>query len=96
MHLDSLAATGEPLWGYMVHHTIAPIYLHNYFLGDVMNEAMMDVFKRHRKVRAEAAPKEFGNFWREKVLKPSGRYTFRELFEKVCEAPLNLDVFLEV
>ena len=85
----------EPLWGHLIHHTTAPIYLHNYFLGDVMCLNMKDVFQRRTGSTAESRPIEFGAFWKEKVLGPSGRYPFLELYEKVCEEPLHISRYLD-
>ncbi len=85
----------EPLWAHLIHHTTTPIYLHNYFLGDVMCENMKDVFLRRTGATADSRPLEFGAFWREKVLAPSGRYPFLELYEKVCEEPLRISRYLD-
>lgn len=86
----------EAPWANTIHYTSHPIYMHNYFLGDVMCEKMKTVFSRHNAGRtAEEKPLEFGTFWKEKVLSPSGRYPFLELYEKVCEEKLSIADFLD-
>ncbi|CAN5455756.1 hypothetical protein BH10BDE1_BH10BDE1_07550 [soil metagenome] len=85
----------EPLWAHLIHHTTAPIYLHNYILGDVMCENMKEIFQRRTGARALERPLEFGAFWKEKVLAPSGRYPFLDLYERVCEEPLSISRYLE-
>lgn len=85
----------EPLWGYVIHHTIAPVYLHNYLLGDVMCSSMKSVFKAKRGMDADRSPREFGEFWREQVLAPSGRHPFPELYERVCGKALDIGSYLD-
>ncbi|MGZ3797398.1 MAG: M3 family metallopeptidase [Pseudobdellovibrionaceae bacterium] len=79
--------TLEAPWAYVIHHTIAPIYFHNYFLGDLMCDKMKRI--------AGNSPLEFGPFWRDKVLSPSGLYPFLELYEKVCGEKLSLSDYLD-
>ncbi len=85
----------QPLWGHVIHHTTAPIYLHNYILGDVMCENMKEIFQRRTGAAATERPFEFGTFWKEKVLGPSGRYPFLDLYERVCEEPLSISRYLD-
>jgi oligoendopeptidase F len=85
----------EPLWAHLIHHTTAPIYLHNYILGDVMCENMKEIFQRRTGSAASDCPLEFGTFWKEKVLAPSGRYSFLDLYERVCEEPLSISRYLD-
>lgn len=93
--LDQPATEGEIPWGRLIHHTVVPIYLHNYFLGDVMTANLKKTFKKQYGSDAEASPKRFGRFWREKVLKPSGRYTFQELHKNVCGTDVKLGPYLD-
>jgi oligoendopeptidase F len=81
----------QPAWGYRIHHTTHPVYLHNYFLGDLTNEMLKRVFcKRHRVGDVMERPKEFGDFVRKEVMKPSGRWPFLELFERISGEPFSL------
>ncbi|HAG91949.1 MAG TPA: hypothetical protein DCL41_08760 [Bdellovibrionales bacterium] len=85
----------EPVWGHLIHHTSVPIYLHNYFLGDVMCEKMKEVFQRRSGQHWAEDPKGFGGFWKDEVLKPSGRYPFPELFERVCGEKISIGSYLD-
>lgn len=85
----------EPLWGFLIHHTSAPIYLHNYFLGDVMCENMKAVFQRRAGASSVDRPCEFGKFWKEKVLAPSGRFPFLDLYDRICEEKLSIAPYLD-
>lgn len=84
----------EPVWGFKVHHTVVPIYLHNYLLGDLMCESMQETFKNRFGQSAEQSPMEFGKFWREEVLQLSGRLPLLDLYKKVAGKDLNLGSFL--
>ncbi len=59
-----------------------------------MCESIKRVFKKRTGVEAEKSPLEFGNFWSEEVLSPSGKLPFLKLYEKVCGEPLSLGNFL--
>lgn len=85
----------EPVWGMRVHHTNYPIYLHNYFLGDVMSANLKKVFEKRTGQKSEDNPLAFGQLWKEKVLGPSGRYSFLDLYKKVCEEDLSLSSYLD-
>ena len=85
----------EPVWGYLIHHTLHPVYLHNYLLGDLMCDSMKQVFKKRTDKNAESSPLEFGKLWKEEVLTPSGKLPFLKLYEKVCGEPLSLGSFLK-
>ncbi len=90
------ATDSEPAWGQLIHHTSHPIYLHNYFLGDVMCENMKKVFAKHNMgLTAKESAFEFGTYWKEKVLAPSGRLPFLDLYEKVCEEKLSIGNYLD-
>ncbi len=84
----------EPPWGHVIHHTTAPIYLHNYFLGDVMCESMKKAFFRKTGSSWRERPQDFGLMWRDEVLAPSGLYPFAELFERVTGQKANISEYL--
>ncbi|MCK4979096.1 MAG: peptidase M3A and M3B thimet/oligopeptidase F [Candidatus Delongbacteria bacterium] len=82
---------GEPHWGYMIHHTTHPIMLHSYFMGDVTFEMMRKVFCKKENIKSiNEKPKQFGKFMMKELIKPSGRYTFNELFKRVSGEEFSL------
>ena len=86
----------EPPWAFKIHHTTHPIYLHNYFMGDVTCEMLRSVFKeRHGVASITDKPLEFGQFLYEEVIKPSGRYTYSELFERISGNKFSLKYMTE-
>ncbi len=81
----------EPAWGFRIHHTTHPVYLHNYFLGDLVNEMLKEVFcARHGVDDVMKRPKDFGAFLRREVMGPAGRWPFLELFERISGEPFSL------
>ncbi len=86
---------GEPPWGYLIHHTTHPIYLHNYFMGDVTCEMFKEVYCRDHGIKSIFEDtKGFGKFLKEKVIQPSGLYKFEDLFRKISGEDFSLKYIL--
>ncbi len=86
----------RPVWANTIHHTTHPVYLHNYLLGDLMCDMLETVFlKREGISDLTEKPAEFGDFLREEVIAPSGRYTFPELFKKISGEDLSLSLMVD-
>lgn len=82
---------GDFPWGYRIHHTTHPIYLHNYFMGDVTCEMLKKVFLKNNNCdRIMDKPKKFGEFLVKNVIDPSGLYTYGELFNKISGEDFSL------
>lgn len=87
---------GEPAWGFRIHHTTHPIYLHNYFMGDLTCDMLKEVFKkRHNTGDIMKNAKKFGKFLMEEVIKPSGTYTYPELYKRVSGEEFSLKYLVE-
>jgi oligoendopeptidase F len=86
----------EPAWGYRIHHTTHPIYLHNYFMGDLTCDMLREVFKkRHKTDDIMSQGKKFGKFLMEEVIGPSGTYTYPELYKRVSGEEFSLKYLAE-
>lgn len=86
----------EPPFAYRIHYTTHPIYMHNYFMGDVTCEMLKKVFYKKYNVNSVAEkPKEFGDFLINEVIKPSGLYKYEELFERISGDKFSLKWYLE-
>lgn len=86
----------EPPWAFLIHHTTHPIYLHNYFMGDVTCEMLKGVFaKKYDVEKISDKPLEFGKFLYEEVVKPSGKFTYSELFKRISGSNFNLNYMKE-
>ncbi|SCY82984.1 M3 family metallopeptidase [Alkaliphilus peptidifermentans] len=83
-----------PPWAYTIHFTTHPIYLHNYFMGDVTCEMLTKVFKERFNAEITEKPKDFGEFLINEIIKPSGRYKYNELFKKISGNDFSLKYML--
>lgn len=85
----------QPPFGYRIHYTTHPIYLHNYFMGDVTCEMIKKVFlKKYGLSKVSENPKLFGEFLVEEAIKPSGLYKYEELFKKISGEDFSLKWYL--
>jgi len=89
--LDEVYNIDNPPWAYRIHHTTHPIYLHNYFLGDLTCDMLSSRFMKITGVSSILEkPKEFGQFLLDELIKPSGTLPFLKIFEKVSGEPFSL------
>ncbi len=82
-------------WGFRIHHTTHPIYLHNYFMGDVTCEMLAKVFNEKNGTKSISdSPKAFKEFLMKEVIEPSGLYKYNELFEEISGEKFSLKYIL--
>lgn len=86
----------EPVWGTTIHFTTHPIYFHNYVLGDVMAEALMQVFLRksgHADILEHRT--DFAEFLLASIITPLGTQPILERFKEISgEETLPLSYLL--
>lgn len=80
----------EPPWAFTIHYTTHPIYLHNYFMGDVTCEMLKGVFEKKHGNGLLADPEAFGSFLLNEVIRPSGSLKFGELFKRISGEEFSL------
>ncbi|TYB32058.1 MAG: M3 family oligoendopeptidase [Candidatus Mcinerneyibacterium aminivorans] len=81
----------QPIWGYRIHHTTHPIYLHNYLMGDVTYKMFKSVFNNKNNIdRISEKPKKFIEFLERKVIEPSGKYPYEKLFKHISQEKFSL------
>ena len=86
----------EPVWAVTIHHTTHPIYLHNYLLGDLTCDMLKTVFQMRKSVEDfMEEPQLFGDFLREEVISPSGRYPFLLHFKRISGREVSLAFLTE-
>lgn len=89
--LDEDPYAEEPAWGFTIHHTTHPIYLHNYLLGDLTCDMLEDVFCIRESIdEVSEKPGVFGKFILDEVIGVSGRFPFPELFKRISGEELTL------
>lgn len=82
-------------WGFRIHHTTHPIYLHNYFMGDVTCEMLKKVFcQKYNCSKISDKPLEFREFLVNNVISPSGLYKYPDLFKRISGEDFSLKYML--
>lgn len=82
-------------WGYRIHHTTHPIYLHNYFMGDVTCEMLKKVFcEKNNYSSVMDDPLKFSEFLINDVIYPSGLYKYPDLFRRISGEDFSLKFML--
>ncbi len=84
----------EPAWAFRIHFTTHPIYLHNYFMGDVTCEMLKKAFEE-KGFDIEKNPKEFKEFLYNEIIEPSGLYKFEDLFQKISGEEFSLKYIID-
>ena len=84
-----------PPFAYRTYYTTHPIYMHNYFMGDVTCEMIRKVFcKKYGVSSVSEKPKEFGEFLISEVIDVSGLYKYEELFKRISGEEFSLKWYL--
>ncbi len=94
-YLKEDAFSEEYPWGYRIHHTTHPIYLHNYFMGDVTCEMIRkSFFDKYNCTNIVDKPKEFSEFLINSIISPSGLYKYPDLFKQISGEDFSLKYML--
>ena len=84
-----------PDWAAKPHFTIAPVYYHNYMLGELFAAQLRSVLSRMAGHQGTVSSlsfkgrKEFGEFFKEKIFRPSKRYPWTEFVENATGESLS-------
>jgi peptidyl-dipeptidase A len=86
-------------WAAKIHFSIAPVYYHNYMMGELLAAQMRAVLVKlaHHTGPAYnlnyAKHKEFGNFFREKIFKPGATLPWPQFVKEATGEPLTASYF---
>lgn len=90
-----------PDWASKIHFSIAPVYYHNYLLGEIMASQLQahiqqqvlgggsDVWKRY------VTSPEVGAFLREKLYRPGRTHDWQETLRRATGRPLEPSAFVD-
>ena len=76
-----------PDWAAKIHFGTAPVYYHNYLLGEMMASQMRDYI--HENISEDILNKNVGTFFIDKIFKPGALYRWDHLLEKATGETLN-------
>jgi peptidyl-dipeptidase A len=90
-----------PDWAAKIHFTIAPVYYHNYQLGELFAAQIRGALVKLAKHQGPAytlnytGNKDIGNYFKEKIFKPGMRYPWPEFVKQATGEPLTAKYFAE-
>ncbi|WP_124726987.1 M2 family metallopeptidase [Staphylospora marina] len=84
--------TDEPHWASKIHFTVAPVYYHNYLLGE-LTASQFESAIRDRTGGKVFTP-ETGRFFREHIFAPGDRWGWSVLIERATGETLNPEHFV--
>jgi len=76
-----------PDWAAKIHFGTAPVYYHNYLLGEMMASQMRDYI--HENISQDILNKDVGTFFIDKIFKPGALYRWDHLLERATGETLN-------
>jgi peptidyl-dipeptidase A len=92
----------EPDYGSKIHIIVAPVYYHNYMMGEmfasqVHHAIAREVYdKAHPDTVVYAGNKKVGDFMRQRVFDPGRTMSWNDLTRHATGAPLSPDAFAQV
>jgi len=93
-HVRRPDGIGRGDWAAKIHLTVAPVYYHNYLLGQMTASQLEATLERELGARSPAAdPAAAGELLRERFLRPGARLRWDEHVESATGAPLSSTAF---
>ncbi len=89
--LDPLEGRNRPDWASKPHFVIAPVYYHNYMLGELFGAQIRKSLEKE----AKGDPQEFGRLLRERVFTPGDSLPWEEFVEQATGEQLSVGAFIE-
>lgn len=86
--------TGQE-WSTKIHLSIAPVYYHNYLIGEVTASHLRSHIARATGSARVAENPSVGEWLRERFFQPGAQYSWNTLLEKATGEPLNPRHFIE-
>jgi peptidyl-dipeptidase A len=87
-----------PDWAAKIHLTVAPVYYHNYLLGELIASQLKAALDRELgdgNARGYVGRPELGDFLRARVFAPGARLHWQEHLRRATGAPLGIAAFAQ-
>ncbi len=85
----------EPDWAAKLHLALAPVYYHNYMLGEMTASQLEQYITTTISANGQAGSPLVGQFLREKLFAPGARMRWDDRLEDVTGKPLSAECFSE-
>jgi peptidyl-dipeptidase A len=89
--LDPLEGRNKADWASKPHFVIAPVYYHNYMLGELYGAQLRKSLEK----QAKGDPVKFGELLKENVFMPGNSLPWEEFVEKSTGEPLSVEAFVD-
>ena len=95
------ANRNQPDWAAKIHFTIAPVYYHNYMLGELMasqvhEHLVSEILKLKNDAGVSYVGKpEVGDYLRKNIFEAGARYNWNTMLERATGEPLNPEYFVK-
>ncbi len=89
--LDSLEGRDKADWASKPHFVIAPVYYHNYMLGELFGAQIRKSLEKE----SAGNPKQFGQLLLDRVFKPGNSLPWEEFVEQASGEPLSVQAFVD-
>ena len=89
--LDPLDGRNKADWASKPHFVIAPVYYHNYMLGELYGAQVRKSLEK----QANGNPEKFGKLLKEKVFMPGNSLPWEEFVKESTGSPLSVEAFVE-
>ena len=89
--LDPLEGRNKADWASKPHFVIAPVYYHNYMLGELFGAQLRKSLEKE----SDGDEKKFGALLKEKVFTPGNSLPWEEFVEQATGEPLSVKAFID-
>lgn len=89
--LDPLKERGKADWASKPHFVIAPVYYHNYMLGELFGAQV----RKSLEIQSNGDPKKFGELLQEKVFSPGNSLPWEEFVIEATGESLSVNAFID-
>jgi peptidyl-dipeptidase A len=89
--LDPLEGRDKADWAAKPHFVIAPVYYHNYMLGELFSSQIRKSLAKE----AQGDQEKFGQLLRDRVFAPGATLPWQEFVEQASGEPLSVEAFIE-
>jgi peptidyl-dipeptidase A len=94
-YVDRPPGRDEPDWAAVIHVAVAPVYYHNYMLGELISAQLRNYLESHITRGPFYDNEVAGRYLLESFFGPGARENWRDTVQRATGEPLNAEHFLE-
>ncbi len=94
-HVNRPPGRDEPDWAAVIHVAVAPVYYHNYLLGELISAQLRNYLESHITRGPFYSNEVTGRYFLESFFGPGARENWRDTILRATGEPLNAEHFAE-